>query len=157
MPVDLWNMHAFVLREEANQWGVEIPPGFPDVKQGELWDVADHNNLQLIEGQIRRMRQWMIDHGQREKPLWITEYGILMPPSYGFPPSVVNQFIEDSFDLFNSLADPALGYSADGQRLVQQWTWFSTNDRLYPTPNLFNGRGRANPSLRAMMRYLEGH
>jgi len=157
MPVDLWNMHAFVLREEANQWGVEIPPGFPDVKQGELWDVADHNNLQLIEGQIRRMRQWMIDHGQREKPLWITEYGILMPPSYGFPPSVVNQFIEDSFDLFNSLTDPALGYSADGQRLVQRWTWFSTNDRLYPTPNLFNGRGRANPALRAMMRYLEGN
>lgn len=37
---------------------------------GELWDVADHNNLQLMKGQIRRMRQWMIDHGQQ--PLWIT-------------------------------------------------------------------------------------
>ena len=30
------------------------------------------------------MRQWMADHGQRDKPLWITEYGILMPEEYGF-------------------------------------------------------------------------
>lgn len=157
MPVDVWNMHAFVLREEANNWGVEIPPGFPDVQQGELWEVTDHNNIPLIEGEVRLMRQWMADHGQREKPLWITEYGILMPSSLGFPPSVINQFIEDSFTLFNTLSDPNLGYSADGQRLVQRWTWFSTNDRLYPTPNLFNGRGRANPALRTLMRYLDEH
>ena len=157
MPVDVWNMHVFVLREEAGNWGVDIPPGFADVQHGELWEIEDHNNLQLIEAQIRRMRQWMVEHGQHEKQLWITEYGILMPPSYGFPPSVVNQFIEDSFDLFNRLTDPALGDSADDQRLIQRWTWFSAHDQLYPTPNLFNGRGRANPALRAMMRYLETH
>lgn len=157
MPVDVWNMHVFVLREEAGNWGVDIPPGFPDVQHGELWEIEDHNNLHLMEAQIRRMRQWMIEHGQHEKQLWITEYGILMPPSYGFPPSVVNQFIEDSFNLFDTLTDPTLGDSADGQRLIQRWTWFSAHDRLYPTPNLFNGRGRANPALRAMMRYMETH
>ena len=140
MPVDVWNMHAFVLPEKAKSWGVEIPPGFPDVKQGEGWDIKDHNDLALVEGQVRLMRQWMKDHGQQEKPLWITEYGILIPASYGFAPSVVIEFMQGSFDLFDSLADPTLGYAADEHRLVQRWVWFSSGDRLYPTGNLFNGQ-----------------
>ena len=155
MPVDVWNMHAFVLPEKAKSWGVEIPPGFPDVKQGEVWDIKDHNDLALVEGQLRLMRQWMKERGQQEKPLWITEYGILIPASYGFAPSVVIEFMQGSFDLFDSLVDPTLGYSADEHRLVQRWVWFSSGDRLYPTGNLFNGRGRANPLVRALTKYLE--
>ena len=27
MPVDVWNIHAFILREERDSWGVDIPPG----------------------------------------------------------------------------------------------------------------------------------
>ena len=30
MPVDVWNVHNFVLREERGSWGVDIPPGIPD-------------------------------------------------------------------------------------------------------------------------------
>jgi hypothetical protein len=155
MPVDVWNMHAFVLREETNNWGVEIPPGFDDVQQGELWDIADHADLRLVEEQVLRMRRWMKDHGQQQKPLLITEYGILMPSSYGFPPSVVIQFMEESFTLFDSLRDPQLSYAADDHRLVQRWVWFSTYYNRYPAGNLFNGRGRANPPLRSLSRYLE--
>jgi hypothetical protein len=33
-------------------------------------------------------------------------------------------------------ADPALGYAADGYRLVQRWCWFSLSDERYPTGNL---------------------
>jgi hypothetical protein len=30
MPVDVWNVHNFILREERGAWGAEIPPGLPD-------------------------------------------------------------------------------------------------------------------------------
>ena len=27
MPIDVWNVHNFILREERGSWGVDIPPG----------------------------------------------------------------------------------------------------------------------------------
>ncbi len=46
-------------------------------------------------------------------------------------------FLFGSYDLFNSLRDPALGYAADDDRLVQRWVWFSAGYDLYPTGDLF--------------------
>jgi len=157
MPVDVWNMHAFVLREELHNWGVGMPPGFTTETKGVLWDVADHNKLPLVEGQIRQMRQWMAAHGQQQKPLWITEYGILMPESYGFGPQVVRDFMLGSFDLFDKLRDPALGYGADENRLVQRWVWFSTQYDPYPAGNLFNLSGQPKPLMRSFSNYLAAH
>ncbi|MEZ4609793.1 MAG: hypothetical protein R2838_06020 [Caldilineaceae bacterium] len=36
-----------------------IPPGFEYVTRGVLWDIEDHDNLELVENQIRLMRSWM--------------------------------------------------------------------------------------------------
>lgn len=154
MPVDVWNMHAFVLREEADAWGVGIPPGFDHVRQGELWEIEDHDDLSLVAEQVRRMRAWMAAHGQREKPLYITEYGILMPNDYGFPPSRVIDFLVGSFDLFLELRDDGTGYPADDNRLVQRWCWFSTRDHLYPTGDLFRRDGSPTPIMRAISGYM---
>lgn len=154
MPVDVWNMHAFVLREEAGSWGVGIPPGFDNISHGLLWDVSEHDNLTLVENQVRLMRRWMQEHGQAEKPLYITEYGILMPPDYGFSPGRVVQFMVDSFDLFRTLRDPELGYSRDDYRLVQRWVWFSTRDYKYPAGNLFDDAGEPLPPMRSMSGYI---
>ncbi len=159
MPVDVWNMHAFILREKLHDWGVGMPPGFITETAGVLWDVADHNNLSLVEGQVRQMRQWMAAHGQQQKPLWITEYGILMPESYGFGPEVVRDFMLSSFDLFDKLRDPQLGYGADQNRLVQRWVWFSSRYDPYPAGNLFNISGRPKSLLQVLGAYLteSGH
>lgn len=154
MPVDVWNMHAFILREEADSWGVDIPPGLEDVQQGILWEVADHDNLRLVENQVRLMRRWMAARGERQKPLIITEYGILMPPEYGFPPAKVEEFMVGSFDLFQTLQDPALGYSADENRLVQRWVWFSTRFHLYPTGDLFAADARPTYLMAALSAYI---
>ncbi|MDQ3249860.1 MAG: glycoside hydrolase family protein, partial [Chloroflexota bacterium] len=156
MPVDVWNMHAFVLREERDNWGVGMPPGFTSERQGMLWAVEDHSDLRLVEGQVRLLRRWMAQHGQQQKPLWITEYGILMPESYGFSPEVVQSFMLGSFALFDSLRDSQLGYAADENRLVQRWVWFSTRYDPYPAGNLFNVSGRPKPLLRALSDYLAG-
>jgi hypothetical protein len=157
MPVDIWNMHVFVLREEAGNWGVGIPPGFDDVASGILWEIEQHDDLSFVEAQIRLMRQWMADHGQRDKELYITEYGVLMPPEYGFPPSRVIDFLIGSYDLFWTLRDPDLGYPADDHRLVQRWVWFSTRDPLYPTGDLFDQDGNPLPVMRAINGYIRAN
>jgi len=143
IPVDVWNMHAFVLREDRAGWGVNIPPGFYIEQRGEMWEVDDHDSLALIEQQLRSMRQWMAERGLQEKPLWITEYGILMPEEYGFPAERVSRFLVDSFDLFQSLRDERLGMPGDGYRLVQRWNWYSARDSRYPTGNLFDNFGKS--------------
>jgi hypothetical protein len=154
MPVDIWNMHAFMLREERGSWGVNIPPGFEIEQRGQLWDVEDHDNLTLIERQVRGMRQWMVEHGQRDKPLWITEYGILMPEEYGFDADRVTRFMLGSFDLFLNLRDAELGYPADGNRLIQRWNWYSARDSRYSAGNLFDNYGQVTPVGQAMFDYL---
>ena len=47
-----------------------------------------------------------------------------------------------SFDSFEQLRDPQLGYAADDNRLVQRWVWFSTRYDPYPAGNLFNISGQ---------------
>jgi hypothetical protein len=153
MPVDVWNMHAFILQEKVDDWGVEIPPGL-DATQGVLWTIDQHDDLAILEAQVRRMRAWMQAQGQQDKPLWITEYGILMPADYGFGPERVRAFMLGSFDLLRTLADPALGYAADEYRLVQRWMWFSTDDVIYPTGNLFTPTGQPTGLLAALEAYL---
>jgi hypothetical protein len=154
MPVDVWNMHAFVLREERGGWGVNIPPGFYIDHRGKLWEVEDHDDLALVEAQIRAMRAWMAAHSQQDKPLWITEYGILMPAEYGFDTDSVIAFMEGSFDLFQSLRDPETGFAEDDYRLVQRWNWYSARDSRYPTGNLFDNYGRSTPVGDAYWAYL---
>ncbi len=154
MPVDVWNVHAFILREEHNSWGVDIPPGMTEDK-GTLYEIGDHADLRILRGLIEGFRRWMAERGQRDKPLIVTEYGILMPEDYGFPPELVSQFMTATFDYFLSARDIALGYAADDYRLVQAFCWYSAADTVYPTSNLFNARTReVTPVGEAFKRYV---
>lgn len=142
MPVDVWNVHAFILREERGSWGVGIPPGMA-ADQGRLYEIGDHADLEIFRQQIADFRRWMAERGLRDKPLIVTEYGILMPASYGFPPDAVAGFLADTFDFFLTARDPATGYPADDNRLVQAFNWFSVADKTYPTSNLFDPQTHA--------------
>jgi hypothetical protein len=138
MPVDVWNVHNFILHEERDGWGVDIPPGLAD-QIGTTREIADHDNLAIFREQIVAFRRWMRARGQQDKPLIVTEYGILMPEEYGFPPERVARFMRGTFEYFRTAIDPDLGYPADGYRLVQRWCWFSLADARYPTGNLLVG------------------
>jgi len=137
MPVDVWNIHAFILREERGSWGLDIPPGFTE-DTGELYEVQDNADLALLIHQIITFRRWMAEHGYRNRPLIVSEYGVVMPEEYGFDGARVAAFMEGSFDFFLTATDLDLGYPADGNRLVQAWCWFSLGDTLYATGNLFD-------------------
>ena len=106
--------------------------------------------------QVRQMRTWMADHGYRDTPLWVTEYGILMPADYGFSPARVAAFLVATFDDFRTACDPALGLPTDGNRLVQRWLWFSAYAADFPTGNLFAADGQPTP-LMGTLALLPGH
>jgi hypothetical protein len=139
MPVDVWNVHNFILREERGSWGVDIPPGMPD-EWGTLYEIEDSDSLEIFQQQIVDFRQWMARHGYQDRPLIVSEYGILMPEDYGFPPEKVVAFLRGTFDFFLTATDSALGYPDDAYRLVQRWCWYSLDapEHLYPTGNLFD-------------------
>jgi len=142
MPVDVWNVHAYILREERDSWGVGIPPGM-EVDRGHLVEISDHADMAIFRQQIVDFRRWMADRGQRDKPLIVSEYGILMPEDYGFPPETVSRFLVDTFDYFLEARDEQTGYPSDDNRLVQTFCWFSVGMPGYPTSDLFDPVTRA--------------
>jgi hypothetical protein len=137
MPVDWWTVHGYVLREERGSWGVDIPPGL-SANTGALYEVSDHGRLDLFEQQIVAFRQWMAKNGYRDTPLALTEFGILMPADYGFPPQFVQQYLKDTFQYLSTAVDAETGLPQDENHLVQRWAWFSLADTKFPTANLAN-------------------
>jgi hypothetical protein len=88
--------------------------------------IEDHDRIGLIVEQIRDFRQWMLNHGQRNKPLINSEHGILGTEDLGFTYPRVRTFMIDSFNrFFNDIVDPNLGYPDDGNRMLQEWYWFA--------------------------------
>jgi hypothetical protein len=112
MPVDVWNMHVYVL-PEAELDGT--PNGIANVALGtdpslakrgpgansaqcvldEIYCFAEHDDVNLFEQQARAMRQWMFDHGQWQKPLILSEYSILYPCDD--PQGVNCDYLRDEF------------------------------------------------------------
>ena len=158
MKVDVWTMHVYAL-PEVHPDGT--PNGIANVALGsdpaigkrssggdpnacsdpDVYCFAEHDDLSIFAEQIRAMRQWMANHGQRQKPLIVTEYSILLPYELKdgvceflidengecFTPTRVSEFMDGSFDYLNSAIDPTLGYSLDNNRMVQQVMWFAVH------------------------------
>ncbi|MEZ4661305.1 MAG: hypothetical protein R2911_27460 [Caldilineaceae bacterium] len=107
--MDVFTVHGFVLREDQT-WGAGIPPGLDAfAHEGQLYELADHRDLEIFKTQIRDFRRWMADNGLREKPLIVSEYGILMPADYGFAYKQVRDFMLGSFDFFRAQPMPRRG------------------------------------------------
>jgi hypothetical protein len=129
MPIDIMDIHNFILPENCG-WGAGIPPGLNAyANEGTPCPatLAAHGNIETFKQQIRTFRQWMKDRGYQDRPLVISEYGILLSQYHGFPHSVVRNYMLGSFDFMLNTKDTATGYPADDYRLVQQFAWFSLN------------------------------
>jgi hypothetical protein len=164
MPVDVWNIHLYVL-PEARFDGQ--PNGIANValstdpalakresdgsaqlcSRDDIYCYAEHDDMKVFAEQIVAMRTWMAQpqHGQQNKPLILSEYSLLYPfqdyddpvnpttcwlqDEYGkcFTEARVQTFMTESLNYLDSASDPALGYPADGNRLVQRWLWFGVN------------------------------
>lgn len=136
MPVDVWNIHVYVLQEVRGSWGADIPAGFTE-NTGALYTVLDNKDFAKAWQLVVAMRTWLNQHGQRNKPLITNEYGVNMPawvecPTYPnttgcpfTPEQVRDSFLYPSFNTFLNATDASIGYPADGNRLMQRWNWWS--------------------------------
>ena len=133
MPVDVWNIHAFILREVYGSWGASTPPGV-DPGCAIDYPIRDGDSVGVLRNNLIAMRQWMKDKGEQNKPLIISEYGVLWPDWFAdedgrtFPPARVSHFMTQTFDLFLNETYPDIGYPEDDYRLVQVWSWYSLSD-----------------------------
>lgn len=129
-PADIIHTHAFVMNEIS--WGAGMPPDAStnpytasprDIEPAEQWD------LNLFKEQMVDMRQWMKDNGYQQKPLMVSEYGLLLPDVFYQPNGEAESvtFMTSTFDYMLNEKNAALGYAADDNRLVQQFAWFSLN------------------------------
>jgi hypothetical protein len=137
MPVDVWNIHAFALREVYNSWGASTPPGVPHSCAID-YKIRDADDMDIFRDNLVAFRQWMKDKGEQDKPLVISEYGILWPnwlkdeDGVGWPPARVSHFMTQTFDLFLDETFTDVGYPEDDYRLVQAWAWYSlSEDQTY--------------------------
>ncbi len=155
LPADLWSIHLFILREERDSWGIDIPPGM-DETEGELYEIEDHGNVELVKQYVVAFRRWMAANSYADRPLAVTEFGILLPEDYGFPPEFVQDYMRQTYDYFLT-ATGEDGLAADDGRLVQYAFWYSIFDEgAYPIGNLYDARrGALTPLGEAFIRYTE--
>lgn len=102
-PVDVWNIHPYV-------W--TLPTAAEE--------------LANFEGQLLQTRAWMKQKGQQDKPLIITEYGLLNYHTW----DRMIEFLYGSFRILETPGHPD-GMPSDGGRLVQRWAWFVMNDHVW--------------------------
>ncbi len=133
MPVDVWNIHIQILQEKRGDYGAEIPVGLA-ADEGRLYPWWENASVEHLKALVWEMRRWMAARGYRNKPLIISEFGVLMPSTHfdalespGAGQARVMAFMSASFDFLLSAKDADVGYPADGGRLVQRWLWFSLN------------------------------
>jgi hypothetical protein len=137
LPADIWAVHGYILNEDAASWGVGIPPSMSD-ELARHYQIPDHGDMAIFRQNLVDFRSWMAERGYQNRPLAVTEFGILFPNDYGYPPETVAAFLTSAFDFFLSAADES-GYPPDGNRLVQWWFWYSLHDdEAYPTGNLYD-------------------
>jgi len=141
--IDIWSIHSFILNEEPESWGTGVPPGFEnDHNDAVIIDpehFADTYSIDIFQQRVMAFRSWMVGKGERDKPLWITEYGSLFPPED--PPGGPNyvnvsdeetaDFMLATFNFMLEATDTQTGLPGDGNQLVQRWFWYSLNEHRY--------------------------
>lgn len=94
--------------------------------------LAEHDSIESFQTQVVDMRRWMRDNGYRDMPLILTEWGILLsdnqPDEFGrsFTYDRAATYLDQSLTYLGTAVDTDLGYSDDGHRLVQRWSWYNS-------------------------------
>lgn len=131
MPVDVWNMHLYIIREVKNDWGGDYPPGI-DAPIGRDYSLRDHVDINIFKSLVWDFRAWLNRNGYVDRPLIVTEWGVLMPFWFLTNENVTEEdaknFLREAIAFMDTATDPVLGYSADNYRLVQRHALYSLDD-----------------------------
>ena len=135
LPVDWWNIHAYVLREEDDSWGAGLPVGL-SIDHGELYEIEQHGDISIFQQNLIDFRKWMKENGYQNTPLVVTEYGILLPEEFGYSQEFISDYLKDTSEWMLTYQDTEYGFPDDNYRLVQKFAWFSLSDPNFPSANL---------------------
>jgi len=131
MPVDVWNMHFYIIREVKGDWGGDYPPGV-DAPIGRDYSLRDHVDINIFKSLVMDFRSWLYRNGYVDKPLIVSEWGVLMPfwflANEGVTEGDAENFIRNAIQFMEVATDPVLGYSADNYRLIQRNILYSLDD-----------------------------
>jgi hypothetical protein len=147
MEVDVWNIHVQVLQELAGSWGAGIPAGIvPRPGEAREYSLRDCASVPIFQQLVTEFRTWLKAQNQQNKPLIISEMGVLQPSDLLAPDQetgdrLVEQFMVQTFDWLLSAKSADIGCPGDENRLVQRWLWFSLNGSINTeeNPRGFNG------------------
>lgn len=157
MPVDAWAFHNFILNEascdvfpESQCWGAEVPRGV-NIAEGLRFTVEQNIDADIFKQQVVAFRQWMADRGYRNTPVFLSEFGVLMPAGLFFEDPYrpetdyfseprVNAFMNETISFLLTAQDPEIGYPGDNNRLVQRFSWYSVEDSDTHNGYLFDYR-----------------
>jgi len=164
MVVDVWNTHIQILPEGAetqngydNKAGAGVPVGIDPVAEGippRQYSLPDCANVLVFQNMVWDFREWMYDQGEGDKPLIISEMGVLQPSIYLVEggseverqqrgDQLIDRFMVEAFDWLLTQTDEEVGCPSDGHLLVQRWLWFSLNGYFFwddqGIPRGFNG------------------
>ena len=139
--IDVWTIHVQITPERRGDWGARIPVGLPD-NVGETFGIVAGNfapnaDVRIFKRLVRDFCEWMVEQGERDKELIISEYGVLYPSDYlsggdfAQGDQMVVDFMTESFDFLLSAKDSECGLAGDEGRLVQRWLWYSLNGVWY--------------------------
>jgi hypothetical protein len=104
MPIDVYTLHAYM-------------------------DQLDAPLFQL-ETMVQRKRRIMNDYGDRDKPLLVTEMGVLTALRNPVPSAnAISTFMDSAFDYLATATSEELGCPGDANRMVQRWAWFALTSR----------------------------
>ncbi len=118
MPVDVWNMHLYIL-PERREYQPGDPPGLPfydsraavaigtdpelaiwesngtssECSREDVYCYAEHDDIGIFAQQIEAMRHWMKQKGQQNKPLILSEFSLLYP----YIPEGDGCYLQDEF------------------------------------------------------------
>ena len=138
LPTALWNIHLYAFHEYGGVGdGAGVPPGASS-NTGWTYTWVQMVDIDILAQNLRAMRQWMANRGERDKPLIVTEFGQVVPDdgSYwldglNFTPQVTRDYLQGSIHHLLTATDSNIGYPADGNRLIQFWAWYSLYDSFY--------------------------
>ena len=143
MPVDVWNIHNLLLSECPGECGCPegntceelccsggyVPREFW-CRRGLYIPPEQQDRIDLFQQYIWDFRRWMSTREEaHNKPLIVTEMGVFAGVQFDdFSHEKINQFMAQAFDFMMNATDPDIGYTLDGNRLVQRWAWYSLDD-----------------------------
>ena len=116
MPVDVWNMHLYILAEIRQADGGNsdgkialgtdpalaikdaMGPAEIECPKEDVYCRAEHDDIEIFKDQILMMRNWMKNHGQQNKPLILSEFSQLYPfVEYDDPVNPTRCYLMDEF------------------------------------------------------------